>query len=55
MAVKSGVWVDAKKAIVVKLDEKDKTFKVIDSGIETRERSRTIWSVDNETQTGKRN
>ena len=39
MAVKSGVWVDAKKAIVVKLDQEDKTFKVIDSGIETRERT----------------
>ena len=38
MTVKSGIWVDSKKAVVVNLKEEDKTFKVIDSGIDTRER-----------------
>ena len=38
MAEQSGVWVDAKKAIVIKIKDEDNTFKVIDSGIETRER-----------------
>ncbi len=35
---KTGVWLDTKKAIVVKLEENDHTFKVIDSGIQTKER-----------------
>ena len=39
MSKKSGVWVDTKKALVVKLTEKDKTFKVIYSGIDGKERS----------------
>jgi hypothetical protein len=39
MTKKSGVWVDTKKALVVKLTEKDKTFKVIYSGIDGKDRS----------------
>jgi len=38
MAGKSGIWVDSKKAIVVKLKNSDRTFKVIDSGMESREK-----------------
>ena len=39
MGIKSGIWVDTKKAIVVKLKDNDITFKVIDSGIESKERT----------------
>ena len=38
MGVKSGVWIDSKKALIVKLTESGKSLKIIESGIESRER-----------------
>jgi hypothetical protein len=38
MTRKSGVWVDIKRAVIVKLEDDDRTFKTIDSEITTRER-----------------
>ena len=38
MKTQMGIWIDTKKAIIVKLNGKESEFEVLQSGIETRER-----------------
>ena len=39
MKVKTGIWIDTKKAIIIRLNGNDQEVKTIDSEIETRERT----------------